>query len=173
MKKPHDRAKRVIRTKRLPPLRRRTLLRGAAGGLSAVVALPILDAMLDQHGEAFADGSALPCRFMTFSFGNGVRLSRFVPSAAYPNPWEVSEELQPLADRGVKDHVSVLTGFDNRSQYSITHHEGMTVFSGHDLRDVGQGQGFFSNAGGPTIDQVIADTPTWRRRRRSRASSWG
>lgn len=147
------------RMKRLPPLSRRTLLRGVLGGASVAVALPILDAMLDGNGEAFADGSALPCRFVTFMFGNGVRLDRFVPAASYPNPWVVSEELQPLADRGVKDHVSVLTGFDNRSAYSITHHEGMTVFSGHDLQDVGQGQGFFSNAGGATIDQVIADAP--------------
>ncbi len=136
-------------------LHRRTVLRGAAGGLSAAVALPLLEAMLDDTGEALADGAPLPVRFVTWAFGNGVRLDRFVPAASYPSPWQLSDELAPLAE--VKDYVTVLTGFNNRSAYNITHHEGNTVFSGFDIRDVGQGQGFFSNAGGPTIDQVIAD----------------
>jgi hypothetical protein len=139
-----------------PLLQRRTVLRGAIGGMSAMLALPLLEIMLDDHGEALADGSGLPQRFMTWFFGNGVRLDQFVPSAegaAYP----LSEELAPLAN--VRDYVSVLTGFDNQVAESnkITHHEGMTIFSGYNNRDVSTGQGFFSNAGGITIDQRIAD----------------
>jgi hypothetical protein len=137
------------------PLHRRTLLRGAAYGVTAAVALPLLEAMLDENGEALAGGGTMAPRFMTWSFGNGVRLARFVPTVALPDTnWELSEELEPLAEW--KNYVSVLTGFNNRSNYFITHHEGNTIFSGYDLRDVGQGPGFFSNAGGPTIDQVIA-----------------
>lgn len=136
-------------------LPRRTVLRGAIGGLSATVALPLLEAMLDTNGEALADGAPLPVRFVTWFFGNGVRLDRFTPAQSFPNAYTLSDELMPLAE--VKDYVTVLTGFNNRSAYSITHHEGNTVFSGFDIRDVGAGQGFFSNAGGPTIDQVIAD----------------
>ncbi len=134
-------------------LPRRTLLRGAAGGLSAAVALPLLEAMLDTNGEALANGDALPARFLTWFFGNGVRLDQFTPAASFPDPWTLSTELQPLSE--VKDYVSVLTGFDNRSAYNITHHEGNTIFSGYDIINVGPG--FTSDAGGPTIDQVVAD----------------
>jgi hypothetical protein len=134
-------------------LPRRTVLRGAAAGASATVALPLLEAMVDANGEALADGAPLPVRFVSWFFGNGVRLDRFTPAQAYPNPWTLSEELEPLAE--VKDYVSVLTGFNNRSAHFITHHEGNTIFSGYDIIDVGPG--FHSNAGGPTIDQVIAD----------------
>ncbi len=134
-------------------LPRRTLLRGAMGGVGAAVALPLLEAMVDANGEALADGAPLPTRFITWFFGNGVRLNRFVPAAAFPNPWELSEELAPLAP--VKDYVSVLTGFNNRSAHFITHHEGNCIFSGYDIIDVGPG--FHSNAGGPTIDQQVAD----------------
>ncbi|MEM1031405.1 MAG: DUF1552 domain-containing protein [Myxococcota bacterium] len=143
----------------IKPLARRALLRGSAAGLSCAIGLPLLEAMLDRHGEALADGSALPQRWITWFFGNGVILNRFVPAAQFPNPWAPSEELMPFQTAGVKDYVSVLTGFNNASAHFITHHEGMTVFSGHDIVDVGQGQGIFSNAGGKTLDQVIADLP--------------
>lgn len=138
-------------------LPRRTVLRGAAGGVGAALALPLLEAMVDENGEALADGAPLPVRFLTWFFGNGVRLDKFVPAAAYPNPWALSEELQPLAP--VKDYVSVLTGFNNRTMYNITHHEGNTVFSGYDILNIGGDptKPFSSFAGGPTVDQVIAD----------------
>jgi hypothetical protein len=138
-------------------LPRRTLIRGAIGGIGATVALPLLEAMLDEHGEALADGEPLPQRFMTFFFGNGVKLSQFVP-AGQGKGYPLSPELAPLAK--VKDYVSVLTGFNNHciASNKITHHEGMVIFSGYNNVDVGKGQGFFSNAGGPTIDQEIANT---------------
>ncbi len=141
------------------PIARRTLLRGSAAGLSCAIGLPLLEAMLDHNGEALADGSALPQRWITWFFGNGVILNRFIPTQQYPNLWTPSDELMPFQTAGVKDYVSVLTGFNNHSAHFITHHEGMTVFSGHDIVDVGQGQGIFSNAGGKTLDQVIADLP--------------
>ena len=43
-------------------LSRRTMLRGAIGGTTVALGLPILEAMLDAHGEALADGSGLPRR---------------------------------------------------------------------------------------------------------------
>ncbi len=140
------------------PLHRRTVLRGALAGFGAALSLPLLDAMLDSHGEALAGGEALPVRFISFFFGNGVKLDRFVPpseGADYP----LSSALEPFGS--VKEYLSVLTGFNNHCApgNKITHHEGMVIFSGHNNRNVGEGQGFFSNAGGPTIDQVIANTP--------------
>jgi hypothetical protein len=139
-------------------LQRRTLLRGAIGGVGATLALPLLEIMLDENAEALADGSALPVRFMTFFFGNGVVLSKFVPPTQGPD-YPLTAALAPLGS--VKEYLTVLTGFNNHcaENNKITHHEGMVIFSGYNNRDVGQGEGFFSNAGGPTIDQVIASVP--------------
>lgn len=139
------------------PLHRRTLLRGALGGIGATLALPLLDAMLDSNGEALADGDALPVRFLTYFFGNGVRLDQFVPPTEGPD-YPLTAELAPFG--AVKEYLTVLTGFNSHCAPSnkITHHEGMVIFSGHNNKNVGEGQGFYSNAGGPTIDQVIANT---------------
>ncbi|MBZ5715901.1 DUF1552 domain-containing protein [Nannocystis pusilla] len=129
------------------PLARRTFLRGAA---QAVIALPLLEAMLDNHGAALAGGGPLPTRFMTWFFGNGVLLPRFEPAAVGPD-YPLSEQLAPLAE--VRDYVTVLTGLQNRCEKIITHHEGMTAFNGHTMVEV---DGLFSKAGGPTIDQLVA-----------------
>jgi len=140
------------------PLHRRSLLRGAVGGIGATLALPLLDAMLNGHGEALADGEPLPVRFISFFFGNGVRLDQFVPPIDGPM-YPLTAELEPFG--AVKDYLTVLTGFNSHCAASnkITHHEGMVIFSGYNNKDVGAGEGFFSNAGGPTIDQIIASTP--------------
>lgn len=134
-------------------LSRRTVLRGLAGGAAVSVALPPLEAMMNANGTAYANGDALPLRFISFFWGNGVILDRFEPSVTGPN-WELTEELAPFA--AVKDYVSVLTGLQNRCADQITHHEGMTAFSGYTFQPAG-GPGFSSNYGGPTIDQLIAD----------------
>ncbi|MCX4246246.1 DUF1552 domain-containing protein [Paraliomyxa miuraensis] len=134
-------------------LSRRTVLRGMAGGAAVSVALPPLEAMLNANGTAYANGDGLPTRFISFFWGNGVVLDRFEPSMQGPN-WDLTEELQPFAP--VKDYVSVLTGIMNRCEQQITHHEGMTAFSGYTFTPSG-GPGFASNFGGPTIDQLVAD----------------
>ena len=90
---------------------------------------------------------------MTWFFGNGFLLPRFVPATTGPD-FALSEQLAPLAP--VREYCSVLTGWDNRSVKKITHHEGMVIFSGYNFDQQGQG-GLYSVAGGPTIDQVIAD----------------
>ncbi|MBM4358356.1 MAG: DUF1552 domain-containing protein [Deltaproteobacteria bacterium] len=139
------------------PLHRRVLLRGAIGGIGAALSLPLLEVMLDGNGEALADGEPLPVRFLSYFFGNGVRLDQFVPPTEGPD-YPLTAELVPFGS--VKEYVTVLTGFNSHCHPSnkITHHEGMVIFSGHNNRNVGEGEGFFSNTGGPTIDQVIAET---------------
>lgn len=132
-------------------LSRRAVLRGLIGGALTTVALPTLEAMLDPNGTRLASGAPLPQRFMTYFFGNGVRLDRWIPAAQGPG-YPLSEELAPLA--GVQDYCSVLSGFQNRCEQQITHHEGMTVFNGYTFVEQ---SGLFSKMGGPTIDQVIAD----------------
>ncbi|HEY8376891.1 MAG TPA: DUF1552 domain-containing protein [Nannocystis sp.] len=131
-------------------LSRRTFLRGALGSGPVVVGLPLLEAMLGRHGDALADGSPLPTRFLTWFFGNGVILPRFEPKATGPN-YALSEELAPLSP--VREYVTVVTGLQNRCEVLITHHEGMTVFNGYTMVEI---DGLFSKAGGPTIDQLIA-----------------
>ncbi|MCH9682805.1 MAG: DUF1552 domain-containing protein [Deltaproteobacteria bacterium] len=134
-------------------LSRRNVLRGMAGGAAVSVALPPLEAMMNSNGTAYANGDDLPTRFISFFWGNGVMLDRFEPTTTGAN-WELTDELQPFA--AVKPWVSVLTGLMNRCANAITHHEGMTAFSGYTFQQTG-GPGFASNYGGPTIDQVIAD----------------
>ncbi len=133
-------------------LSRRRMLRGMAGGASVAVGLPILEAMLNSHGDALAGGAALPLRFMTWYWADGMVIDRWEPQQV-GNDWQLSEQLMPLAN--VKDHVSVVSGMQNRSTNIVTHHEGMSGFNGYNFEQAG---GFNTNAGGPTIDQRIADT---------------
>ena len=134
-------------------LSRRTMLRGMVGGSTVAVGLPILEAMVNGNGTALASGDGLPVRFMTYYWADGINIELFEPSATGP-AWQLSPSLEPLAP--VKDYISVITGLRNRCGQTKTHHEGMTVFNGYTYVDTG---GFNSNAGGPTIDQVIADVP--------------
>lgn len=139
-------------------INRRTMLRGLVGGALASVGLPWLEAMQGPTGTALAGGPPTPVRLITWFFGNGVVLNRWVPGgirtpvtgAGFP----LSAELAPFIN--VKEYVSVASGFHNKCADLMTHHEGMTLFSGHTMTDQGQGQGIFSNARGPTVDQVAA-----------------
>src|SRR5262249_47190983 len=137
-------------------LDRRTMLRGVLGGAAIALALPPLEAMLNSHGTAFANGDTLPRRFMTWFFGNGVRLDRWTPSNQGPG-YDLKEELQPLA--AVQDCCSVLSGFDNKAGYGRRgHHDGVAgCFSGYPFIALDpMGANYASKFGGPSIDQVIA-----------------
>src|SRR5687768_5996695 len=110
-------------------LGRRKMLRGLLGGTAVAVGLPPLEAMLNDHGDAWAGGSPLPKRFISFMFGNGVQLNRWEPATVGAN-WALSEQLQPFAP--VKDYVTICSGLANlQTSPAITHHEGMPVFSGY------------------------------------------
>lgn len=136
-------------------LSRRKLLRGMMGGTSVALGLPILEAMLDRHGEALAGGFALPTRFVSIMFGCGVQLASWEPTGTGPD-YELSPQLMPFEP--VKEYLSVCTGMRNKFGGSpISHHEGMCVFNGYDFALRPDLPGFASDWGGPTIDQVIAD----------------
>src|SRR5690606_9804070 len=96
-----------------------------------------------------------PRRYVSWFYGNGFILDRFEPIGTGQN-WELNTHMQALS--GVKDYLNVVTGLTNRAKQQITHHEGMTVFNGYTMVDIGQGQGFYSNPGGPTIDHLISQT---------------
>lgn len=154
----------IIRSK---PLSRRTLLRGAVNGVAVGLALPVLDIMLDEHGEALANGTPLPRRLVTWMFGNGVALNvegevnsglRFWPSSTGVG-YEVTPQLAPLFEAGVLDYCSLCSGFDvgAAAEHRRGHHDGCTVFSGYPFIELpAGGSNYSSKSGGPTIDQVAA-----------------
>ena len=132
-------------------LKRRTVLRGMLGGTAVTVGLPLLEAMLNTNGDAYAGGDPLPVRFMTYYWADGVNIARFEP-AQTGAVWGLSEQMMPLSP--VKNYINLCTGLRNLCADTITHHEGMTVFNGYSFQYTG---GLNTNAGGPTIDQLVAD----------------
>jgi hypothetical protein len=98
-------------------LNRRKLLRGMLHGAAVAIALPPLEAMLDTHGEAYADGTPIPRRFGLWSWGNGVKNdSRWMPSVT-GTAWQTNppESLAPFTQvqvdgvSGVAEYVSVVS----------------------------------------------------------------
>ncbi|HEX4352164.1 MAG TPA: DUF1552 domain-containing protein [Polyangiales bacterium] len=134
---------------------RREVLRGIAYGGAVSVGLPVLEAMLDPHGRALADGTPLPKRFGVFFWGNGVRLDHFTP-ATNGAGYALTDTLQPFAN--VRDYVSVLSGFDIKTGNERGHHAGCVgILSGAPM--VSQdpnGAPYCSTFSAPSIDQVVA-----------------
>ena len=148
-------------------LSRRTMLRGAVGGTSVALALPLLDAMLNSNGTALAAGGELPRRLVTWFFGNGVALNdvgnpgaglRWGPAEQGPN-YPLTPQLKGL--EGVQEYCSILTGFDIKAaaQHRRGHHDGVAgFFSGHPFIELPHADNSYSSkSGGPTIDQVAAE----------------
>ena len=90
-------------------LSRRTVLRGMLGGAAVSLGLPLLDCFLNGNGTALAQGAPLPLRFGTWFWGCGMNPDRWVPSAEGAT-FDLPPELAALA--GVREHVSVLSGFN-------------------------------------------------------------
>jgi hypothetical protein len=129
-------------------LPRRTFLRGVlAGGVTVAVPLPRLAGMLNDSGTAYADGQALPVRFGTWFFGNGIIPDRWVPTATgQGTSWALSEQLAPLLE--VKPWLNVLTGFSIKVPNN----------SPHASMPCATLTGANTGAGGvqlPTIDQLV------------------
>jgi hypothetical protein len=141
------------------PVSRRRLLRGSfAGGTAIAIGLPLLEAMLDTHGERLAHGQALPKRFGVFFFGNGrgVEAAKWRPTGTGAN-WTPSVELAPLAS--IKDYVSVVTGMNAKLDKSPQgHHKGsVAILSGHDfITQPANNAPYRSTFAKPSIDQVAA-----------------
>jgi hypothetical protein len=140
-------------------MQRRTFLRGSLGaGLGVSIGLPLLDAMLNEHGTRLAHGQALPKRYGMFFFGNGrgVEPDRWIPTGTGA-AWTPSVELAPLA--GIKDYVSVVTGMNARLANSPQgHHKGSAaILSGYDfITQPANNAPYRSTFSRPSIDQVIA-----------------
>jgi hypothetical protein len=149
---------------------RRYALRGALSGIGVALWLPVLDAMCNESGTAFAQGAPLPTTFGIFFWGNGVHPGPlWTPTATGDgNAWQLPPNLQDFAD--LKDSMTLVTGLDMMDGVFKGHGWGIVyVLAGGDgspctvISDI-----FKSPYGGlpetaqgtqwqPTLDQVIAD----------------
>ena len=139
-------------------LNRRTVLRGALGGVGISVGLPPLEAMFNANGTAYAQSNAaIPKRLGLFFWGNGVKLDRWVPGTTGAG-WTPSPSLQPFATAGVKDYVNVVTGMNIKSGNERGHHSGLTgIMSGAALiAEPHPNSNYVSTYSQPSIDQVAA-----------------
>jgi len=146
-------------------LSRRTMLRGMVAGSTVALALPALEAMLNSNGNAYADGSELPRRMITWFFGNGVALANtdlanslmWAPAATGPD-YPLTSQLAPLAD--VRDYINLVTDLELRAKHPEVrgHHTGVSgYFSGYPYIKLDpMGANYSSKFGGPSIDQVAA-----------------
>jgi len=140
---------------RSKPLSRRAVLRGAVAGGVATVALPVLECMLDGHGEALAGGEALPTRFGLWFWGNGVRPTQWVPSTTGAS-WTASQELAPLSD--LVPYVSVVSGCEIKTA-THPHHSGMAgIMTGRQYYQLGEVRDtIVSTFASQSVDQIAAD----------------
>jgi hypothetical protein len=136
---------------------RRTILRGMLGGAAVGVALPTLEAAMNESGTAYADGGGFPCRYLTWFWGNGVHREGWTPPAA-PTVTDLTDEAyewmplsMPLIEHAAK--MALITGFNVRTSGQIPHESAAAgMLSGASLlvtdeRNIWQQ---------PSIDQLIA-----------------
>lgn len=119
-----------------------------------MLALPVLECMMDSHGVALAQGVPLPKRFGVFFWGNGVRLDRWVPTATGAG-YALSPALAPLAP--VKDYVNVVTNYEIKASGPRGHHNGVSgMLSGVEFIELPHAANSYSSKfGGPSIDNLL------------------
>jgi hypothetical protein len=137
-------------------LGRRTFLRGLTTAGAAMVGLPLLDAMLDGHGVALANGEPLPLRLGTFFWGNGIVPGSWTPAATGPG-WAPTPNLQPLHDAGVVADVTVISGMRHDSAVGCHNPGRALMLSGSWNGMAFDGASGTSSATLPSVDQLVAD----------------
>jgi hypothetical protein len=127
-------------------LDRRTVLKGLLRGSVVSLALPPLEAMMNDTGTAWAGGAAFPKRFGVYFWGNGVLPDRWVPTGE-GTMWAPSPILMPLT--ALREHITVVSGMRVATLNTSPHGSGPAgLFSGDNMR-----AGSFTR---PSIDQLIA-----------------
>jgi hypothetical protein len=133
--------------------RRRFILRGLLGGAGIGVGLPLLDAFLDNNGEAVAatlGGGRLPVRFGTWFWGCGMIPDRWVPKSTGVD-YDLPPQLAPI--KAVQPNVSILSGFDVvlDGKGNLPHISGNTAVRTGAPADIWQA------IQAPTFDVLISD----------------
>ena len=147
---------------------RRFALRGVLGGIGVAMWLPVLDAMCNNNGTAFAAGDPLPTSFGVWFWGNGIHPDQWTPAATGSgDAWQLTPALTAFAD--LKDSVTLVTGLDMMdakfkghgwgTAYVLAGGDGNICTVTNDLFNLGNHQ--FENTQQtqyvPTLDQVVAD----------------
>jgi hypothetical protein len=147
---------------------RRFALRGALGGVGVAMWLPVLDAMCNESGTAFAAGETLPTTFGIWFWGNGIHKDRWTPNATGSgDAWQLPTALTDFAE--VKEAMTLVTGLDMLDAQFKGHGWGVVyVLAGGD-GNICTTTAQLSNLPGhqfetsqatqyqPTLDQIIAD----------------
>src|SRR5436309_8739769 len=136
-------------------LSRRTFLRGGLAGSIVRIGLPPLAAMFNGNGTAYAAAGkagsrAIESRFVLWFNGNGIPEKYWIPRETGPD-FEFTPCLAPLTP--YRDDIHVITGLDSPAARlpgpGNSHYPSMSALvSGQPY--TGRG------AGGPSIDQMIA-----------------
>jgi len=148
---------------------RRFALRGALGGIGVAMWLPVLDAMCNGNGTAFAAGEALPTSFGIWFWGNGIHADVWTPdNVGTGDAWALSKNLEDFAD--VKEAMTLVTGLDMLDAQFKGHGWGVVyVLAGGDGNlctltselSTKLGSHEFETSAAtqyvPTVDQTIAD----------------
>jgi hypothetical protein len=141
---------------------RRFALQGAVGGIGVSLWLPILDAMCNDHGTAFAQGEALPTSFGIFFWGNGFEPGASLASGSGAS-WTLPSTLQAFGE--LKNDMTLVSGLDMMDAQFKGHGWGvMYVLAGGDgtmcsvTSDIRVGaENASATQHQPTLDQTIAD----------------
>jgi hypothetical protein len=146
---------------------RRFALKGALGGIGVSLWLPVLDAMCNSNGTAFAAGDPLPTSFGIWFWGNGIHTDQWTPKATGSgDAWQLPTALTSFAE--VKDSVTLVTGLDMLDAKFKGHGWGVAyVLAGGDgnqcnvISDIDKFGNQFETSQQtqyvPTLDQVVAD----------------
>ncbi len=147
---------------------RRFALRGALSGIGVAMWLPVLDAMCNNNGTAFAQGSPLPTSFGIFYWGNGIHPALWTPTTTGDgDAWQLSPNLQSFSD--LKADMTLVTGLDMLDAMFKGHGWGVVyVLAGGDgnpcvvMSDIDKYPDHHYETPDatqymPTVDQVIAD----------------
>jgi hypothetical protein len=145
---------------------RRFALQGAIGGIGVSLWLPILEAMCNDHGTAFAQGEPIPTSFGIFFRGNGHYPPDWTPSS-YLDDWELPKNLESFA--ALKNDMTFITGLDMLDAafkgqgwgvvYVLAGGDGNVCTTMSDI-DRDRSKAFERSEATqylPTIDQIIAD----------------
>ena len=131
-------------------LSRRHVLRGVLKGSAVAVALPVLDCLLNESGNAYAGGAPLPLRFGTWFWGLGGNNNILVPTKTGAG-YDIPQQLAPVAR--VREHVNLisnLTAFRD-GEPNLCH------YSGWIIGRTGKAPGNSGERPGETIDVTVAN----------------
>ena len=143
---------------------RRFALQGAVGGIGVSLWLPILEAMCNDHGTAFAQGDPIPTSFGIFFWGNGYYPTDWTATGTGSgDAWQLPKNLEAFA--ALKGDMTFVTGLDMMDGQFKGHGWGvMYVLAGGDgnicnvTSDITRSAEIASATQyQPTIDQLIAE----------------